>query len=470
MNIAFLKNRKAGDNDRHPADSTPLVAIESVASTDGLTGLLTKQGLFSVTAKVLSRNGRPAHDFAVISLDMDFFKQINDTVGHEAGDLVLQEVARRIRSAVRREDLVARTGGDEFVVVMTGTVSEVTILNIADRVLNAVAKPVANDALQLYPSLTVGIAIADENECSTFEETLHRSDLALQQAKLICRGTIHFFDRNMAGELDQQRQLENDLRKAVRRDELRLHYQPIYDIQNSVISHVEALVRWQHPTLGLVPPGDFIPVAETSGLIQAIGVWVLSQAFQDLPALEAADLGRVGMTVNLSPEQLKHTAIVKTIEEIAAAHPEHHGKISLEVTEDAVVDERYQMTAKLQQLRSAGFRILLDDFGTGNASIGRLRKFSFDSIKIDRSLISNIEHNEADLAIVRAILLLADSMGVTVIAEGVETRECRDVLAREGCRYAQGYYFSRPLPLPETIDIIHQRREMSALAQAIGPV
>jgi EAL domain-containing protein (putative c-di-GMP-specific phosphodiesterase class I) len=197
---------------------------------------------------------------------------------------------------------------------------------------------------------------------------------------------------------------------------------------------------------------------------------VLSQAFRDLPLFDTPGLGDINMTVNLSPEQLKHSTIVKIIDEITNTHESYRGRIALEVTEDAVVDERYQMTAKLQELRTAGFKILLDDFGTGNASIGRLRRFSFDSIKIDRSLIANLGDNKADLAIVRSILLLADSLDVTVIAESVETRDCLDILASEGCRYAQGYYFGRPMPLDQTIDLISQRRETSTLAQIISPV
>ena len=437
-------------------------------SVDGLTGLLTREGLRRAAYKVLTRAGNRPRGYAAITLDLDYFKQINDTIGHKAGDLVLKQVAHRMRGAVRAEDLIARIGGDEFVILMPDVISEITVLNIADRVLTAVSQPIVDDSIQLFPSLTAGISMSSETEDANFEEILHRSDLALHQAKLVCRGTVHFFDRNMAGELNQRKQIEQDLRRAATNNELRLHYQPIYDIKHSIISHVEALVRWQHPKFGLVQPADFIPAAEATGLINSIGIWVLRQAFEDLEKFNAYGFKDIGVSVNLSPEQLKLTSIVNSIEEMGRIYPEHHGRVILEVTEEAVVDERYQMTCKLENLRDAGFKVFLDDFGTGNASIGRLRKFSFDAIKIDRSLITNLEQNKADLAIVRSILLLADSLGVTVIAEGVETAACLNILVNENCRYAQGYYFSKPLPLNETVQAITQRFETSNLAQALS--
>jgi diguanylate cyclase (GGDEF)-like protein len=451
----------AGVGDSQPADAT---------SIDSMTGLLTKAGLMQAAPKVLSRSLRKPNTYAAISLDMDYFKQINDTVGHAAGDLVLKEVSRRIRTSVRNEDLIARTGGDEFVILMPDIASEIAVLNIADRVLTEVSQPIINESVQLYPSLTVGIAMSCDSSDSSFEEILHRSDLALQQAKMICRGTVHFFDRNMAGELDRRRMIESELRKAVSNGELCLYYQPIYDIKRSIISHVEALVRWQHPELGLVPPDDFIPIAETSGLIQSIGLWVLQRAFNDVNVLNAHGLDDIDIAVNLSPEQLKLASIVSSITEMSASHPHCANRIALEVTEDAVMDERYQMSSKLEDLRQASFKIFLDDFGTGNASIGRLRKFSFDAIKIDRSLITNLDQNPADLAILRSILLLANSLDVTVIAEGVETPSCLNILEQENCRYAQGYYFSRPLPLDETIKVIHERFETSSLATVLQAV
>ncbi len=444
-----------------PASASPPVG------RDDMTGLLTKQGLMQAATRILHRTIGPPCSYAAITLDMDYFKQINDTIGHKAGDLVLQEVARRVRASVRTEDLVARTGGDEFAILMPDISNETAILNIADRVLNAVSQPIIDDGIELYPSLTVGIAVSDASSHADFEETLHHSDLALQQAKTVCRGTVHFFDRNMAGELDRRREIEYELRSAPAKGELRLHYQPIYDLQKSVISHLEGLVRWQHPTLGLVPPADFIPIAEASGIIQSIGVWVLSQVFTDLRRLDASGFDDISVNINLSPEQLKISSIVKTICDISDEHPDMTGRVALEVTEDVVVDERYQMNAKLEALRDAGFSIFLDDFGTGNASIGRLRNFRFNGIKIDRSLITNLDQNDADLAIVKSILLLADSLGVTVVAEGVETQTCLDILAAEQCRYAQGYFISKPHPLEETLQTMRDRLETSCLADVV---
>ena len=440
----------------------------SYPSTDNLTGLLTKVGLTNAASKILSRRDGPlAQSYAAISVDLD---KNNLGSNPQEIDLVMQEVARRIRSSVRDEDLVARTDGSEFVIFMPSILSEAAVLNISDRILAIVSQPVDGGEVQLFPSLTIGISLSSENQNPVFEEVLYRSDLALQQAKLICRGAVHFFDSSLAADFDRRNEIEEDLRSAVNNNELRLHYQPIYDIKNSVISHVEALVRWQHPQLGLVPPTDFISIAESNGMIQSIGIWVLAQAFVDLEVLDASGLDDIVITVNLSPEQLKLGTIVESITQMGNASPQHRGRIALEVTEDVVLDERYQMTAKLDALKQAGFHIYLDDFGTGNASIGRLRNTNFDAIKIDRSLVTNIDQNQADLAIVRSILHLAASLDFTVVAEGVETQACCELLSRENCRYAQGYYFSKPLPLSETIEVIQQRFEASNLARILRSI
>lgn len=436
-------------------------------SIDTVTGLLTRTGLMNAATRVLSRSGQTSHSYAAISVDLD---KDNAGGGLLASDLVIKEVSLRIRSTVRSEDLVARTEDNEFVILMPSISSEIAILNISDRVLSAVSQPIIEENVQIYPSLTIGISTSNDDGNQVFEEVLYRSDLALKQAKLICRGAVHFFDSSIAADVDRRKAIERDLRVAVSNNELRLHYQPIYDIKNSVISHIEALVRWQHPELGLVPPMDFIPVAEASGTIQSIGAWVLQQAFADLHVLDDNGLEQINITVNLSPEQLKLSKIVKMIEQTGGAAVVHRGRVALEVTEDTILDERYQMGSKLQDLRKLGFQIFLDDFGTGNASIGRLRNANFDAIKIDRSLITNIEQNDADLAIVRSILYLAASLNLTVVAEGVETAACCHLLASENCRYAQGYYFSKPLPLPDIIEVIQQRFEMSNLAKALTSI
>lgn len=433
-------------------------------SIDSVTGLLTRTGLINAASRILSRSGQATQSYAAISVDLDKDKSDSDLLKSE---LVIREVAHRIRSSIRSDDLVARTEDNEFVILMPSISSEIAILNISDRILSAVSQPIVEENVQVYPSLTIGISTSSGKDSPVFEEVLYRSDLALKQAKLICRGAVHFFDSNIATQVDRRREIERDLRVAVINNELRLHYQPIYDIENSVISHIEALVRWQHPELGLVQPNDFIPVAEASGTVHAIGVWVLQQALSDLNILDENGLDQICVTVNLSPEQLKLGKIVELIQQTGGAATAHRGRIALEVTEDAILDERYQMTAKLQELRRSGFQIFLDDFGTGNASIGRLRNSNFDAIKIDRSLITNIEQNTADLAIVRSILHLAASLNLTIVAEGVETAACCHLLASEKCRYAQGHYFSKPLPLCDTIEVIKDRFETSKLAKAL---
>jgi len=449
---AILEDTLAERSDRK------LVEIE-LPSIDPATGLLTKSGLMNATAKILAREGQNTGEYAAITVDLDNQGPATDVFESAR---ITKEIACRLRSSVRSEDLVAHLNDNEFIIVMPSITSQVVVLKIAERILTAMSQPIVDGLVQIFPTLNIGISLSSDGRSPALEEVLHRSDLALQQAKAVCRGAVHFFDDSIAAQLDRRKEFEQDLRQVVANEELQLYYQPIYNVSSKMVSHFEALLRWQHPQLGLVSPTEFIPVAEAAGAIQSIGLWVLRQAVADLAVLDENGWGNAGITVNVSPEQLKHSKISEVIANVAAGH---RGRIALEVTEDAVFDERYRMSAKLEALRQAGFKILLDDFGSGNASIGRLRSAKFDAIKIDRSLITNIDQNKTDLAIVQAILHLAENLKLDVIAEGVETRACFEILSAEKCQFVQGYYFSMPMPLQKLLSVIPQPDALDVSSQ-----
>lgn len=446
-------------------------APESPApSIDNLTGLLTKTGFMNAASKVLARGGLVPSSYAAISVKLDNLSQEKVMQDMTSGGPVIKEIAHRIRTSIRAGDLVARTDDDEFTILMPNVASEIAVLNIASRIQAAVCQPIAGEEQQPAPSLTIGITITNETQNPLFEEVLYRSDKALHEARLVCRGAIHLFDSTLEGERERREEIEQDLRNAVANNELLIHYQPIYDIKNSVISHLEALVRWQHPELGLVPPTDFISVAESNGTIEAIGNWVLRQAFQDAHKLDECGMENIDISVNLSFEQLTLPSVVEAFEEVSRAHPQHRGRIALEVTQDAINDEQYQIAGVLEGLRDCGFKIFLDNFGTEKISLEHLQRLAPDAVKIDRSLLANIDQNQADLAIVRSILNLADGLNLSIIAQGVESLSCLQLLVRENCRYAQGYYVSRPLPFPEAVDVIQQKFETAGLASALSSI
>ncbi len=439
-------------------------------STDSLTGLLTSIGFKNAASKVLARGGLIPCSYAAISVELDNLHSPDVDADNSSGSTIIKEIANRIRSSVRAEDLVGRSQNDEFIILMPDVKSEVAVLNIASRIQAAVNEPIIGENAQLNPSLTIGISMSTEDQNPMIEDVLYRSDQALQQARLVCRGAIHFFDCALRDEVTRAQEIERDLSDAVANNQLLLHYLPIYDIKNSVISHVEALVRWQHPEFGLVPPTDFISVAEANGTIESIDAWVLQQAFLDARQLDDCGLEGIGISINLSLEQLKLPSVVETMQSTSAAHPQQKGRIALEVTEDVFAAANHQMADRLCSLQNAGFKVFLGGFGADNASMAHLRDQRLDAIKINRSLIANIDQNQTDLAIVRSILRQAVSLGLDVIAEGVETGLCLKILAGENCRFAQGYYFSRPLPLAETIDVIQQRFETADLASALSVI
>lgn len=417
--------------------------LTHLARHDALTGLANRQMLIDELERQLPRTHR-GETIAVLCLDLDRFKVVNDTLGHAAGDALLREVAARLRSCVRGSDLVSRPGGDEFVLLQFGAPQPAAANALARRVIEALGQPFELDGQRAHIGTTVGIAVApfDGEEA---EVLLRGADLALYHAKTESRGTVRFFEPEMDALAQRRRGLEDDLRRAVHAGELRLHYQPQVSVDPLRVTGVEALLRWQHPQRGMVSPQDFVPLAEETGLIVPIGRWVLHEACRQASEWPAD----VRVAVNVSAVQFRGSRLLRDVSDALEASGLDARRLEVEVTESVMIDDSRQALETLRELRALGVRIAMDDFGTGYSSLSYLRSFPFDRIKIDRSFVRDMEANPDALSIVRAVAGLGRSLGMATTVEGVETEGQLQAVRREGCAEAQGYLFSRPLPADE---------------------
>ncbi len=420
----------------------PMRALESAwerATHDPLTGLPNRLLLADRIEQAAAISARSDTTFAVHCLDLDHFKDINDTLGHSAGDLLLTEAGRRMAQCLRKGDTLARVGGDEFVVLQTNIKMPEDTAMAAEKLIQAISKPFDLKGHHAMLTTSVGIALYEKNGQST-TELLQNADSALYRAKSIQRGTFHFFDKKLNERLDTRRRVEQELRAALAAGQFELVYQPQIALQDGKITGVEALVRWNHPTRGVVEPDEFIPLAEETGLIVPIGQWVLRTACE-----QAAKWRDISLAVNISPVQFykdKIVAVVRTALEESGLAPE---RLELEITEGILISDTEAMLAILNDLRKLGVRIAMDDFGTGYSSLGYLRKFPFDKIKLDKSFVNDLGKNTDADAIAHTIIDLARTLKITANAEGVETQLQLDRLMQEGCGEAQGFLFARPL-------------------------
>jgi diguanylate cyclase (GGDEF)-like protein/PAS domain S-box-containing protein len=415
--------------------------VSFLAYNDGLTGLANRSHFSNRLNECVARLERYGTPFAVLYLDLDKFKGVNDSRGHQAGDKLLVEVGRRLSQALRETDLVARLGGDEFAVILMEDTTEVRIAALAGRLIDAISQPYAIDGDALMIGLSIGIAIAPINGTRP-DQILRNADLALYRAKGEGGGRHCFFENRMDSEMRERRILEMEMAEALERGEFTLHYQPLVATADGVVSGFEALIRWNHPIRGLVPPSEFIPIAERSTLIGAIGEWTIREACRMLVRLPE----RCSVAVNLSTKHFKMGDVAGLVREAIAATGIDARRLELEITESLLIDNPDEMAAKLRELKREGIRIAMDDFGTGFSSLSYLLKFPFDKIKIDRSFVVASSEDLAAKEILRAIVNLAGTLEIAVTAEGVETQEQCEFLRETGCHLLQGYYFSRPVP------------------------
>jgi diguanylate cyclase (GGDEF)-like protein len=381
---------------------------------------------------------------AVLCLDLDHFKSINDTLGHPIGDELLVLVADRLRGCTREPDTIARLGGDEFAIIMTKMQKANDAATLARRVRESIIKPYQIEGHQIITDISIGISISPDDGTEP-DELLKNADMALYGAKGDGRGTYRFFELEMDARMKARRDLEMDLRKALVNREFELHYQPLVNLQTNDITAFEALLRWQHPTRGLISPADFIPIAEETGLIIPLGEWVLNTA-----CAEAVNWpGHVKVAVNLSPAQLTSRNLVQVVKKALAASGMDARRLQLEITETVLLQNTFATLARLHELRKLGAQIALDDFGTGYSSLSYLRSFPFDKIKIDQSFIQDMSNGAEPLAIVNAVAGLAKCLNMISTAEGVETQQQMDTVQSMGCTEMQGYLFSRARPARE---------------------
>lgn len=422
--------------DRKKAESE----IEHLALHDMLTSLPNRTLLLEKLSHSIA-NTRKGHEVAVLCLDLDHFKDVNDTMGHDAGDVLLRIAARRLARAVPAQGMAARFGGDEFAVILPEMRERDNVVQLAKRIVRALSMPYRIRGKRVFVGASVGVAIAPADGTDA-QELLKKADIALYRAKRDGRGTYAFFDQEMTAALHARREVEQDLRRAILNDEFVLFYQPIIDLEHNEPAAYEALIRWIHPEKGLLPPSYFIDIAEESGLILQIGEIALRQACATFARLP----GGKQVSVNLSPIQFRnHQLAVSVINALAMAGLPPH-RLILEITESVLLTDDTRTLEILRQLRLLGVQIALDDFGIGHSSLSYIQKFPFDKIKIDRSFVQDTDDGTMNMAIRRAILGLGQDLSVDVVVEGVETSQQRDMLIFEGARYAQGYLFGKPEP------------------------
>lgn len=414
--------------------------IAHMAEHDMLTGLPNRAHLNARLASILANLEKTQH-VALLFLDLDRFKDVNDTLGHRVGDALLVEVAQRLRGCLRGDDIIARVGGDEFVVMAVSSQPSIDAASIASRILDAINAPYDVSGHKLTIGTSIGIALSDNQQIDG-EALLSRADLALYRAKADGRGTFCMFEYEMDTQARRRHEMEQDLRSALELGEFELNYQPLMNLETGGVSAFEALLRWNHPERGLVSPAEFIPVAEDTGMIIPIGEWVLRVACRQAVTWPE----HIKVAVNVSPVQFKGEALLQAVIGAIAASGLNPRRLELEITESALLHNSDKTLTVLQRLSDVGVRIVMDDFGTGYSSLSNLRSFPFSKIKIDRCFVSTLTEEGGGLAIVRAICGLGSALGLAITAEGVETQDQLAHLRHEGCTEMQGFLFSTPLP------------------------
>ena len=437
--------------------------IHHIAQHDVLTGLPNRSLLQDRLSQAVTYSTRTGHTVWVMLIDLDRFKFVNDSMGHKAGDVLLMTIAARLRSALRDADTVARLSGDEFVVILTEHADEPLSADIVQRLMDSVAQPVILGSKEFFVTCSIGVAVYPTEGAA--DSLIEQADIAMYRAKKVGRNNFQFYTPAMNEEAMERVRIESALRNALERNEFMLHYQPQVNLESGQIVGMEALIRWQHPELGVVAPGRFISVAEETGLIVPIGAWVMRTACAQNKAWQDAGLGSLRVAVNLSARQFGAPNLMADI----AAVLEHTGLaanlLEIELTESLFMSDVTLAVELLHAMKKLGVNLSIDDFGTGYSSLSYLSRFPIDVLKIDRSFVSDITRDASDAAIVASIIALAHNLKLDVIAEGVETVEQLDYLRRHGCDQMQGYYFSKPLAAADFEQLLRQKRSLPSTAQ-----
>ncbi|HEY7986319.1 MAG TPA: EAL domain-containing protein [Methylophilaceae bacterium] len=452
-NISAVKNQKGqvthyfstfSDISDHMAAEE---RIRQLAFYDSLTGLPNRATFYSLIKQTLILARRDDISGGVMFIDLDRFKHINDTLGHGAGDELVRRVSARLKTCLRSSDVVARLGGDEFVVGLFDVKAQEDAAIVAQKMLATFATPFLIEGHEISISASIGISVYP-NDGTEVDDLIKFADIAMYRAKERGRNTYLFYSNDMNVRSIEKLQMESNLRRAIDRKELLLHYQPQADIHTGEMTGAEVLIRWQHPERGMVSPGQFIPIAEETGLIVRIGRWVMDQAVAQNKAWQDKGLPIMKLAVNLAAQQF-HPALTDEVSSILLEHDLSHEYLELEITESMVMHNPDQVVDMLKNMEKMGIKTSLDDFGTGYSSLSYLKRFPIYKLKVDQSFVRGLPGDEDDAAITRAIIGMGKSLGLRVIAEGVETREQLEFLRAEGCDEIQGYLFSKPIPPEE---------------------
>jgi len=425
--------------------------IRRHAYYDGLTLLPNRFLALDRLSQMILDSEISNQNIAVFFLDLDDFKKVNDSLGHEVGDKLLIESAIRLTRAMRKEDTIGRLGGDEFIVLSQGLNDKNDPIVIADNLLRVFREPFQIDGRELIITLSIGIAISPENG-QTVSDLLRNADTAMYQAKSLGRNAYSFFTKEMNIAMIRRFEIEEQMHGALERDEFEVYYQPQLDVKTNKVIGAEALLRWHSIALGNVTPDEFIPIAEHTGLIVAIGEYVVTQALHFLHKWQSIENEQYTIAVNLSPRQFRDTNLLPFIEKSLEQANIKVGSLELEITEGVLMTGQSYIADALIALQTLGVKLSMDDFGTGYSSLSYLRQYDFDVLKIDRSFINGITQNKEDRDLVKASIAIAHSLGLDVVAEGVEITEQLTILEELGCDYVQGYYFSKPLPAEQFIE------------------
>ena len=462
-NVSFALENFDRADEKTKADER----IEYLASHDSLTHLPNREMFNGVLRRAIDAAARYQRQFALLFIDLDRFKVINDSLGHDAGDMLLVEIGGRLRRALRSSDVVARLGGDEFVVILEEAAERPEVERIAGELLSVLSQPLQLSGHECHTTASIGIAMYPSD--GTDMQTLTKNaDMAMYLAKEDGKNGFRFFTKEFKTQSIERLTLESALRRALERDQFTLHYQPKVDMASGQITGVEALLRWNHPDLGTVSPGQFIPLAEETGLIVPIGRWVLKEACAQNMAWQRRGLRPVTMAVNLSPRQFADPHLLHDVDEALLASGMSAVLLQLEVTESMVMRNVSRAIKILDAIQSRGIRLAIDDFGTGYSSMSLMKQFPIDTIKIDRSFVRDLPVDSEDQAIAQAIISMGKALGMTVIAEGVETLEQEAFLRSHACDEMQGFLFSKPLPAKQMADLLRGRTAARLAAIAAG--
>ncbi|MDB5824583.1 MAG: hypothetical protein JWR21_3287 [Herminiimonas sp.] len=427
---------------------------EAHAFTDQMTGLPNRRLFNQRLSQEIMRARRSKSSVAILFIDLDSFKEVNDSLGHHLGDMLLNQSAQRLRASLRDTDIVARFGGDEFTVALCGLVDSISVERIAEEILKMLTVPFILNGTSVYVTASLGIALYPKDG-DTVADLLTCSDQAMYAAKGTGKNNWKYFSPNMREDSRQRMRIIAEVREALACDQFLLYYQPIVDLKTSAVYKAEALIRWQHPTRGLVGPNEFIPIVEATDMILDLGNWVFAQAAIQVARWRSSIHPGFQISINKSPAQFRHwrSAIADWGDQLTALGLPGNS-IAIEITEGLLLEASETVRTKLLQISEAGFQLSLDDFGTGYSSLAYLNKFDIDYIKIDRSFVTGMEHNPSQVALCEAVIAMTHKLGLKVVAEGIETSAQRDLLVSFGCDYGQGYLFSKPVPAESFLEVI----------------